>query len=114
MPVAASASVTVWATVKAVTCHRSGPRLRGEEEQAQHEEDMVEAERHDMLEPRPDVAQEHRARALGQNLGTRQRWGQFTTIQKPFVGVLPTADLARDEGAPTGRDTDLHARRPGR
>jgi hypothetical protein len=75
---------------------------------------MVEAERHDMLEPRPDVAQEHRARALGQNLGTRQRRGQFPTCEKPFVGILPTADLARDEGAPTGCDTDLHARVPGR
>jgi hypothetical protein len=88
--------------------------LRGEEEQAQHEQDVVEAERHDMLEPRPDIAQEHRARALGQNLGTRQRRGQFPTCEKPFVGILATADLARDEGAPTGCDTDLHAGVPGR
>jgi hypothetical protein len=88
--------------------------LRGEEEETQHEEDMVEAERHDMLEPRPDIAQEHRARALGQNLGTRQRGGQFPAFEEPFVGVLPTADLARDEGAPTGRHTDLHPGVPGR
>jgi hypothetical protein len=101
--------------------HREGrdlpqqrPEARGKEEQAQHEEDMVEAERHDMLEPRTDVAQEHRARAFGQDLRPRQGRGQLATRQKPLVGVIPAADLARDEGSPARGDADFHARIAGR
>ena len=49
-----SARLIECATVKAVTCFRSGP-IRAEQEEPQHEQDMVQALREDVLEPEDEI-----------------------------------------------------------
>ena len=85
-----------WATVKAVTCHSSRLQSRGEEEDAEHEEDVVEAAGEDVGEAEREVLARD-GEAIGRGAGGTERRARLARLDPMRLELAALAFAVDDE-----------------